>query len=60
MNNNNTWFTEIIETDDGTGDGLLQFSDEFILKMGWSEGTTLLLRVEEGPTGNVLYITEKK
>jgi hypothetical protein len=55
----NSWTTDLIETDDGTGDAFLQFPDELIKLKGWKEGTVLNLAVEEGPTGNVLVITEK-
>jgi len=55
-----SWVTELIETDDGTGDAILQFPDELIGETGWTENTTLNLEVVETPTGNVLHITEKK
>ena len=57
---NKIWTAEIIETDDGTGDAILQFPEELIAETGWQEGTVLNLKVEETPTGNVLIITEKK
>jgi hypothetical protein len=50
----------MLEANDGTGDGILQFPDELIEETGWKEGTVLNLMVEETPTGNVLVITEKK
>ena len=53
---NKIWTAEIIETDDGTGDAILQFPDELIVETGWKEGTVLNLMVEDG----VLIITEKK
>ena len=53
---NKIWKTELIETDDGTGDAILQFPDELIAETGWKEGTVLNLMVEDG----VLIITEKK
>ena len=53
---NKIWTTELIETDDGTGDAILQFPDDFIAETGWKEGTVLNLMVEDG----VLIITEKK
>ena len=53
---NKTWTTELIETDDGTGDAILQFPDELIEEMGWKEGTVLKLAVKNG----LLYITENK
>lgn len=59
ISNNKSWKTQLIETDDGTGDGILQFPDELITEMGWKEGTVLKLSVEETATGNVLIITEK-
>lgn len=59
-NNQKSWVTELIETDDGTGDAILQFPDELIEMMGWKENTTINIKVVETPTGNVLHITEKK
>jgi hypothetical protein len=53
---NKIWTTKLIETDDGTGDAILQFPDDFIAETGWKEGTVLNLLVEDG----VLIITEKK
>ena len=53
---NKIWTAEIIETDDGTGDAILQFPDELIAETGWKEGTVLKLAVKDG----ILYITEKK
>lgn len=50
------WKTKLIETNDGTGDAILQFPDELIAQTGWKEGTVLNLLVEDG----VLIITEKK
>ena len=55
-----TWTADIIEADDGTGDAILQFPDDFIAETGWKEGTVLNLEIRETPTGNVLVITEKK
>ena len=61
MNNsaNNTtncsWTTYIEDADDGSGDGILTFPPELIEKMGWKEGTTLHLEVDEKGT---LIITE--
>lgn len=55
-----SYIADIIETNDGTGDAILQFPDEVIAETGWKEGTVLNLRIEETPRGNVLIITEKK
>lgn len=55
-----TWIADIIETNDGTGDAILQFPDDFIAEVGWKEGTELNLELRETPTGNVIVITEKK
>jgi len=60
MQENNSWVTQLIETDDGSGDAILQFPDELIQQKGWKEGTVLNLEVQQTPTGNVLVITEKK
>jgi hypothetical protein len=54
-----SWPAQIFDTDDGSGDGILQFPDELIRLKGWKEGTVLNMMVEEGPTGNILIITEK-
>lgn len=51
---------DILETNDGTGDCILQFPDEVIVETGWKEGTVLNLEVRETDNGNVLVITEKK
>ena len=47
---------ELLDTNDGTGDAILQFPDELIEETGWKPGTVLKLLVEDG----VLIITEKK
>ncbi len=60
MQENNSWVTQLIETNDGSGDAILQFPDELIQQKGWKEGTVLNLEVQQTPTGNVLVITEKK
>jgi hypothetical protein len=51
---------DVLEADDGSGDAIIQFTEEFIAEVGWKEGTVLNLRVEETPTGNVIIMTEKK
>ena len=48
--------SDIIETDDGTGDCILQFPDELIAEMCWKEGTVLNLELQ----GDTIVITEKK
>jgi hypothetical protein len=60
MQENNSWVTQLIETNDGSGDAILQFPDELIQQKGWKEGTVLNLEVRQTPSGNVLVITEKK
>lgn len=51
---------DILETNDGTGDCILQFPDELIATTGWKEGTELVLTVAGEGTGRCLIITEKK
>lgn len=51
---------DVLEADDGSGDAIIQFTEEFLADVGWKEGTVLNLRVEERPTGNVIIMTEKK
>ena len=55
-NETKTYSSVIIDADDGSGDGILQFPDELIEEMGWKEGTLLNLKVE----GNAIIITEVK
>ena len=40
--------TEIIEADDGTGDGILQFPEEFITEQDWREGDHIHMEVING------------
>lgn len=55
-----TYTLDVLEADDGSGDAIIQFTDEFITEVGWKEGTVLNLEVRETPTGNVIVMTEKK
>lgn len=55
-----SWIVEIIESDDGTGDAILQFPPELIQQKGWKEGTELKLTVVGEGVGKSLIITEKK
>ena len=55
-----SYYIDLQEADDGTGDAILQFPDELLAETGWKEGTVLNMRVEETPTGNVIIMTEKK
>ena len=55
-----TYTLDVIEADDGSGDAIIQFTEEFIAEVGWKEGTVLNLEVKETPTGNVIVMTEKK
>lgn len=41
-----TFTTTITDAEDGSGDGILQFPDEFILTSGWKEGDRIKMRVE--------------
>ena len=43
-----TFTTEILETNDGTGDGILQFPEEFIKEQDWREGDTIHMEVVDG------------
>ena len=56
MQENNSWVTQLIETNDGSGDAILQFPDELIEETGWKPGTVLKMMVEDG----TLIIMEKK
>jgi len=37
--------TTILEADDGTGDGILQFPDEFVKEQDWREGDRIHMDV---------------
>ena len=41
-----TFTTEILDTNDGSGDGILQLPPEFCEEEDWRENDTLLLKVE--------------
>jgi hypothetical protein len=51
-----TYTLEVFDADDGSGDAILQFPDDFIETTGWKVGTELKLTV----SGGSLIITEKK
>ena len=55
-----TYTFDVLEADDGSGDAIIQFTEEFIAEVGWKEGTVFNLEVKETPTGNVIIMTEKK
>lgn len=39
---------EIIDAEDGSGDGILQLPPEFCLEDDWREGDTIHMKVENG------------
>jgi len=41
---NVTYTAEILEADDGSGDGILQFSEEFIAQNDWREGDRIHMK----------------
>ena len=43
-----TYTAEILDTDDGTGDGILQFPEEFIKEQDWREGDRIDMNVVHG------------
>lgn len=54
-----TYTLDTFETDDGSGDLILKFTDEFLADTGWKEGTVINLRLEERADGNVIIMTKK-
>jgi hypothetical protein len=54
-----SFITEIIEADDGTGDGILQFPDEMLQDEDWREGDVLKL-LNENNTIVITNITKKE
>ena len=43
-----TFTADIIEADDGTGDSILQFPEEFITEQDWREGDTIHMDLING------------
>lgn len=54
-----SFITEIIEADDGTGDGILQFPDEMLQDEDWREGDVLQL-LNENNTIVITNVTKKE
>lgn len=49
MDNSEKVYTATVEdTNDGSGDGILTFDPEFIKEIGWKEGDTIKMKVEDG------------
>jgi len=59
VNMKKSFITEIIETDDGTGDGILQFPDEMLRDEDWREGDVLKL-LNENNTIVITNVTKKE
>jgi hypothetical protein len=59
VNMKKSFITEIIETDDGTGDGILQFPDEMLRDEDWREGDVLNL-LNENNTIVITNVTKKE
>ena len=59
MSMKKSFITEIIETDDGTGDGILQFPDEMLRDEDWREGDVLKL-LNENNTIVITNVTKKE
>lgn len=43
-----TYTAEILETDDNTGESILQFPEEFIREQDWREGDRIDMKVVDG------------
>lgn len=43
-----TYTADIIDTEDGTGDGILQFPEEFIKEQDWREGDRIDMNIIDG------------
>ena len=59
INGKRSFITELIETDDGTGDGILQFPDEMLRDEDWREGDVLQL-LNENNTIIMTNLTKKE
>jgi hypothetical protein len=59
MSMKKSFITEIIEADDGTGDGILQFPDEMLQDDDWREGDVLKL-LNENNTIVITNVTKKE
>jgi len=53
---NNSWILDVEETNDGTGDAILNFPDELMMLNGWKEGTKLDMEAKDGK----IYVREVK
>ena len=59
INGKRSFITEIIDANDGTGDGILQFPDEMLQNDDWREGDVLQL-LNENNTIIMTNITKKE
>ena len=59
INGKKSFIAEIIETDDGTGDGILQFPDEMLRDEDWREGDVLKM-LNENNTIIMTNLTKKE
>lgn len=47
-----TFITEILDADDGSGDGILQFPEDFIKEEDWREGDRISMKA----VGETIFI----
>ena len=59
INGKRSFITEIIDANDGTGDGILQFPDEMLQNDDWREGDVLQL-LNENNTIIMTNLTKKE
>jgi hypothetical protein len=43
-----TYTADIVEADDGSGDAILEFPEDFIADQQWETGDTLSFKLEDG------------
>jgi hypothetical protein len=54
------YFSEIVDADDGSGDGILTIPPEIIEELKWTPGMQLTMSVEEDANGaNVIILKSK-
>ena len=44
---NGAWILDLEETEDGSGDAILNFPDELVILNGWKEGTILNMEAKD-------------
>lgn len=57
---NKRWTAQILEANDGSGDFIIEFPDDMLESLGWSEVTELNYRIEGEQNYKYLVFTKKE